>query len=38
VAIIRLADQAWIERISQPNSTSAMMNWTLSKAASALGR
>ena len=28
VAIIRLADQEWIERISQPNGTLVMMNCT----------
>ena len=34
----RLAAQEWIERMSQPNGTSAMMYWTLSKASAALGR
>lgn len=38
VAIIRLADQLWIERMSQPNFTSVMMNCTLSNALSELGR
>ena len=33
-----LAPQEWIERISQPKGTSAMMYWTLSKASEALGR
>ena len=28
--IIRFADQLWIERISQPNSTLVTMNCTLS--------
>ncbi len=36
--IIRLADQLWIERISQPNSTRVMMNCTLSKASADVGR
>ena len=28
VATIRFADQEWIERISQPNGTFVMMNFT----------
>ena len=28
VKIMRLAAQAWIERMSQPNWTSAIRNWT----------
>ena len=36
--IIRLADHAWMERINQPNSTSAIRNWMDSYASSALGR
>src|SRR3989338_65739 len=34
---IRLADQEWIERISQPNSTFVIMNFTDSNASAALG-
>ena len=37
-AISRFADQLWTDRISQPNWTSVIMNWTLSKAPSELGR
>ena len=33
-----LAPQEWMERISQPKGTSAMMYWTLSNASVALGR
>jgi hypothetical protein len=36
--IMRFAPQEWMERISQPNSTSAMRNCTDSYAPSALGR
>ena len=34
----RLAPHEWIERMSQPKGTSAMMYCTLSKASAALGR
>ena len=36
--IIRFADQACMDRISQPNCTSAIRNCTDSYASSALGR
>ena len=36
--IMRFAAQWWMDRISQPNRTSAMRNWTDSYAPSALGR
>ena len=38
VRTIRFADQLWIERTSQPNSTCVMMNCTLSNASAAVGR
>src|SRR5215510_7968191 len=37
-AIIRFADQEWIDRISQPNSTWVTMNWTDSYASCDDGR
>ena len=36
--IIRLADQEWMDRISQPNGTVVMMKLTDSKASPAEGR
>ena len=38
VKIMRFADQEWMERMSQPNCTSAIRNCTDSYASSALGR
>jgi O-acetyl-ADP-ribose deacetylase (regulator of RNase III) len=38
VKTIRLADQEWMERTSQPNFTLVMMCWTLSNASLAPGR
>jgi hypothetical protein len=38
VKIIRLAAQAWMDRMSHPNFTSAIRNRTDSYASSALGR
>ena len=35
---MRLADQEWMDRTSQPKRTRVMMNCTLSNAASAVGR
>ena len=34
----RFAPHEWIERMSQPNGTSAIMYWTLSNASVELGR
>src|SRR5512142_1955665 len=34
----RFAPHAWIDRMSQPKGTSAMMYWMLSKASDELGR